>query len=126
VDVLGALYHWSPASRRVEIMRQGLRPFSKATASSELLWPYICLSPTPAAAWGLSGDMEWLSEIEEWDLWMVRLESTDEVHVKANFGPVIKEVRVRNALPADRLWYVATRSPLSALDEDGKPATGPV
>lgn len=54
--------------------------------------------------------MSWTSEIEEWDLWQVRLQDGDEVHYRSDFGPVLKEIRVYNAIPADRAWWVARRS----------------
>lgn len=119
--LLPALYHWSPTERRVEILRDGLKPYSAAVLHSLGNFPYVCLSPTPSSAWSMSGDMEWASEIESWDLWQVRLNEHDEVHVRAEFGNRIVEVRVRNSIAAERLWYVATREPLVALNEDGTP-----
>lgn len=71
---------------------------------------HICLSPTPSSAWGLSGDMDWATESEEWDLWQVRLAEGDEVHYRSDFGPVLREVRVKTPIPPDRVWYVATRA----------------
>lgn len=112
--LLPALYHWSPADRRSAIRAEGLRPYCPPTLCTggpdgDLSYPYLCLSPTPSSAWGLSGDMDWVSEIEAWDLWQVRLADGDEVRYRGDFGPVLREVRVYNAIPADRIWYVATR-----------------
>lgn len=112
--LLPALYHWSPAERRRGIQANGLQPYSPATVSTHeqnLGWPYVCLSPTPSGAWGLSGDMGWTSEIEEWDLWQVRLNEHDEVHVRSEWGNHIREIRVRNTITPDRCWWVATRTP---------------
>lgn len=108
------MYHWAPSSRRESILRTGLLPLSDPTTSSMEIGmraPYVCVSPTASAAWSLSGDMEWVSDIEEWDLWQVRLADGDEVSVRGDFGPRISEVRVRNAIPPDRVWLVATRAP---------------
>jgi hypothetical protein len=100
----------------MDILRDGLKPYSPATVSGpDLMWPYICFGPTPSAAWGYSAGLPYMEEIETWDLWQVRLEEGDEVHIRAEFGPAIKVVRVRNAIPADRLWWVARRSDLAAV-----------
>lgn len=109
--LLPALYTWSPSDRRRSILAEGLRPYSApVTHGGEERAPYLCFATTPSAGWGLSGDMSWTSEIEEWDLWQVRLQDGDEVHYRADFGPVLKEIRVYNAIPADRLWLVGARS----------------
>jgi hypothetical protein len=113
---LPPLYHWSPLKRHEAIRSQGLQPYSPPPVDEEN-WPgfargfgCICLGLTPSSAWGLSGDMDHMSEIEEWDLWQVNLADNDEVRVRAEYGPQIKEIRVFNPIPPDRLWWVATRS----------------
>lgn len=121
---LPALYHWSPTDRRVEITQCGLTPYQPGHVlidGKQLGFPYICFSPTPSAAWGLSGDMDWGTEIESWDLWMVRLIEGDEVQIRSDFGPVVREVRTFNAIPPDRLWYVATREPKVAVEIEKPP-----
>lgn len=116
---LPPLYHWTPLERREAIRLEGLRPYQPPAVnqldpefSSD--WAHgfgcICLGTTPARGWSLSGDMQHVSEVEEWDLWEVVLAENDEVRVRAEFGPEIKEVRVFNPVPADRLWWVGTRS----------------
>lgn len=105
---LGTLYHWSPAERFDEIYQVGLRPHKPPTVASTPL-PYVCLSPDPSIAWTLSGGMDWVSEIAEWDLWAVRVAEGDHVCVRAEFGPEIKEIKLYGPLPADRLWWVARR-----------------
>jgi len=114
--LLPALFHWAPADRRPSIRAEGLRPYCPPTISTgdNVTWPYLCFSPSPSAAWGLSGDMAWVSEIEQWDLWQVRLADGDEVHYRSDFGPKLTEIRVYNTIPADRCWYVATRQPACA------------
>jgi hypothetical protein len=112
--ILPALYHWSPEERRKEIRANGLRPYARTRflegETKGLGFPYICLSPSPSLAWSLSGDLSHETEYEDWDLWQVRLSRDDEVEVRAEFGDEIKEVRVRNAISGDRVWYVATRT----------------
>lgn len=105
---LDALYHWSPAKRFDAIYREGLRPHSPSTVASSSL-AYVCLSPDPSTAWTLSGGMDWVSEIDEWDLWMVHLADGDQVCIRSEFGPSIEEVKVYGPLPADRLWWIARR-----------------
>jgi hypothetical protein len=103
------LYHWSPAERYASISQSGLVPFSPPVVSS-VGTEYVCLGVTPSAAWGLSGAMEWASEIEAWDLWQVRIGLTDEVHYRSDFGPYLKEVRVANTIPPERMWYCGRRT----------------
>lgn len=108
--ILPALYHWSPTSRRREIREKGLLPYQAAVRTAFTpRAPYVCFATSPSQAWGLSGDMADESEVEKWDLWQVRLAEGDEMHVRPEFGMAIKEVRVFNAIPPDRVWYVATR-----------------
>jgi hypothetical protein len=111
---LPLMYHWAPAERRESIIRQGLLVFTADTAQ-EFAWPYICLSPDPARAWNLSGAMERYTEIEEWDLYQVRLGLDDDVRLRVE-GATIWEARVHNSIPADRLWWVGTREPLAAKE----------
>lgn len=119
-EVLGALYHWAPADRREDIFHHGLHPFSPPALTSSTIG-YVCLGTTPSAAWGLSGDMEWVQEIEDWDLWQVRLADGDHVTIRSEWGPVLKEIRVFNVLAADRVWWVGQRAPWLIADENGKP-----
>jgi hypothetical protein len=53
--------------------------------------------------------MEWVSEIDCWDLWQVRIAEGDSICVRPDFGPVIQEIKVYNQIPADRLWHVGER-----------------
>lgn len=107
--LLGALYHWSPVDRFDEVYREGLRPHARPTVATTTSLCYVCLSPTPSGAWSLSGDMEWVSDVDEWDLWQVRLADGDDVRVRPDFGPVIQEIKVYGSIPADRIWWVARR-----------------
>ncbi len=106
--MISALYHWSPAERWKDINAHGLQPFSRNTVASGSLH-YLCSSPDPAEAWMLSGATEWCSEVEQWDLWQIRLAPGDEVHVRPFFGDHIQEVKIHNAIPADRLWWIGRR-----------------
>lgn len=115
--ILDILFHWSPIENRESILQTGLKPYAHPCVHSRnLAYPYICMSPSPSLAWGLSGDMDWVGDIEDWDLWMIRLAEKDDVHVSPNWGAEIAEVRVRNAIPADRLWWVGQRSPWIAKE----------
>lgn len=105
--ILPALYHWSPKVRRRAIHRGGLRPGCRSTTASGSL-PYVCLSPTPSSAWTLSGATGW-TEVEAWDLWQVRLGDGDQIVVRPEFDAVIREIKVHNVIPPDRLWWVAER-----------------
>lgn len=72
-------------------------------------YAYTCLSPDPQLAWRLSGDLDWVKEIEQWDLWQIRLGEDDEVHYRSDFGPYLVEVRVFTVIPSERAWLVGTR-----------------
>lgn len=105
----GPLYHWSPVERSELIRREGLQPGSEPVTSSARM-PYVCLGTDPAQAWALSGAMDWVAnEIEEWDLWLVRLVAGDDVRPVAAYAPEIKEVRVHGVIGPDRLWHVGRR-----------------
>lgn len=108
---LPALYHWSPTIRRADIEERGLRIYSPSVVHSdpELLYPYICFGTTPSNAWGLSADVEWSGEIEEWDLWQHWAGENERVHVLPTFGGVIQEVRIASAIMPSDLWFVGTR-----------------
>ena len=106
--VLPALYHWSPADRFDGIFQEGLRPHATNTVASGTL-PYVCTAPDPAEAWTLSGGMDWVSEIDEWDLWQLTIAEHDRVYVRAERGPAIREIKIYGPIPADRVWWVARR-----------------
>jgi hypothetical protein len=111
---LPPLYHWSPQSRREAIRSEGLKPYSPPAVSMDPSseWAHgfgcVCLGLSASAAWGLSGDLQHLTD-EAWDLWQVGLADSDEVRIRAEFGPKIQEVRVFNPIPADRIWWVGQR-----------------
>lgn len=105
---LNPLYHWSPAERFDNIRFQGLRPGSEPTVASGPL-EYICLGTTPALGWRISGAMEYVSEIEHWDLWQVDLPDNAELWIRGDFGPTVSEIKCRTPIPAERLWWVGRR-----------------
>lgn len=106
--LLTPLYHWAPATRYESIREHGLRPGQPPTVASGQL-TYLCLGPDPKLAWAISGAMDFVNEIEHWDLWQVHLVSGDELHVRSEFGPVIQEVKLRGCIPPDRLWWIGRR-----------------
>lgn len=107
--ILPALYHWSPSDRRFDIYKVGLVPESHNVIASVQL-SYVCLSPTPATAWTLSGGSGITSEIHEWDLWQIRLSENDNVAIRPEFGYRVREINVRNVITPDRIWYVGSRT----------------
>lgn len=110
---LGALYHWSPADRHDSIRRDGLVPHSMSVVCTQP-YEFVCLAPDAATAWQLSGavafEINGFVSPQGWDLWQVTLDDGDEVHPRAEFGPVISEVQVRNHIPADRMFYLGRRT----------------
>jgi hypothetical protein len=108
---LGPLYHWSPADRREKIEAEGLRLYQPTVCHSleDHLAPYLSLGTSPRGAWNLSGDTLDETGIDEWDLWEVYLGEKDSVRVRAEFGPLIREVKTLTPIPPDRLWLVGRR-----------------
>lgn len=117
---LDPLFHWSPRDRRQQILAEGLRPYAAPVChhGRDLRWPYVCLAATPSAGWSLSGMAHPGGDEIAWDLWQVRLDRHDEVHVRETWGPDVEEVRVRSAIPADRVWLVGERAETHALYPD--------
>lgn len=109
--LLTPLYHWSPADRYASIARHGLLTGQASTVASGSL-TYLCFAPTPQAAWKISGAMDWVDEIDHWDLWMAHIGPSDEVTVRGNYGPALEEVNIRGHIPPDRLWWCGRRSDL--------------
>lgn len=116
------LFHWSPSENRVNILREGLRVYSKATVTSgDYRWPYISLSPRPSLAWGLSA--EFITQmngdpIEEWDLWEVQIPEDAEMHVRPFWGWRLEEVKVYSSIPFTHVWFVGERTQLSAIEDE--------
>lgn len=121
MNALGPLYHWSPRERRLKILHSGLLPLQRNVLGpvfhgldgeddgrGEFLQPAVCLSPTPATAWAYSHGA-WKTE-GVFDLWEVRLDHTDEVHILPMWGDHIVEVRVHNRIPKSRLIWIGERT----------------
>jgi len=115
--LLPSLYHWSPAERYESITLSGLVAGSPPVTASTALHR-VSVSPDPQVAWTLSGAMDWNSEHEVWDLWLVRLADGDACYVRPGFGPHIGEIQIAGSVPADRVWFVGRR------DRDGVPVCG--
>jgi hypothetical protein len=108
--VLPTIYHWSPASRYVDIKRDGLKVYSDTSVSTEgSRWPYICFSFDPMTAWSLSSQTlieRELTDDDEWDLWALRQIPEDAaVHVNPSWGGEMKEVRVLSSIEPSALWH---------------------
>jgi hypothetical protein len=115
--LLPSMYHWSPAERYESITLSGLVAGSPPVTASTALHR-VSVSPDPQVAWTLSGAMDWNSEHEVWDLWLVRLADGDACYVRPGFGPHIGEIQIAGSVPADRVWFVGRR------DRDGVPVCG--
>lgn len=102
------LYHWSPAERYHAIRDGGLKPNSDNTVASSKLH-YLCTGLMPDQAWMLSGAMDWCAEIDHWDLWVIAVAPQDELHVRPFYGSMIEEIKIRNPIPPDRLWWAGRR-----------------
>ena len=119
--ILPPLYHWSPQEHRAKILQHGLQIMREDQKAKEdgfhgVRWPWVCLGSTPLQAWDL---LPWFGEElagMEFDLYEVKLQETDDVHIRCDFGPVVREVRVHNSIPADRVFWVARRNEHAGLD----------
>lgn len=104
-------YHWAPLERRDEIVSGGLQLLTRSIAYPDGITPHICASLDPRTAWSLSGDTDWGRENEDWDLWQIMWSENDELRARIEPGHRIYEIKVYNAIPPDRLWWVGTRQP---------------
>lgn len=104
------LFHWSPTSRRKQILRRGLMPGSK---SVDGLWkpPYVCFADSPSLAWALSGMTSRGSQVKSWDLWQMWSDVPSRMEeLPFDDDPErIKEYRVYERIFKRDLWYVGTR-----------------
>lgn len=113
---LGPLYHWSPRERLNSIRRLGLVPGRRSItidadtdpARRRYRQDSVSFSLDPATAWNYSHGV-WRS-VGTFDLWVVRLVPTDEVHVNPMWGGRIVEVRVHNRIPKSRLIWAGERT----------------
>lgn len=104
------LFHWSPTTRRKQIIRRGLVPGSR---SVDGLWrpPYVAFADTPSLAFALAKHRE---DITSWDLWMVWKSSIQGGFEMLPYddGEAVntcKEYRVYDRIWKRDCWYVGTR-----------------
>lgn len=100
------LYHWSPASRRVRILRRGLCPNS-LSRSGEWRPPYVCLADSPSLGWALSGGFSDVSG--DWDLWMVWSSEIKKLRRRLDGGNKPIEYRAFERIPKRLIWHVGVR-----------------
>lgn len=101
------LYHWSPASRRKQILKEGLCP-GKLSRCGQWKPPFVCFCKSPSAAWGLSAMME--NENCWWDLWMTysnTLNGYETLALGQDHTPT--EYRVYHRIKKGDIWYVGSR-----------------
>lgn len=122
---LGPLFHWSPADRRADIENNGLLPSRDPTINTKR-HPYIYFGFDPADAWRLSGDMPGAQSIVTWDLWQVAISPDDVLDIRAEFGADFHEVKLRRAVPRDRMWWVARRKQGDSTLPDWQRSNTPV
>ncbi len=104
---VGTLFHWSPTRNRRSILKSGLIVSHKRSRlASEFVAPYICLATTPSSGWALIGEPE---QEGFWDLWQVQVREGDQLTIRGDYAPMVREVRVHNGLPVDRVWLVGSR-----------------
>lgn len=107
-----SLYHWSPTSKRKQIIRHGLLPRRRPTTHATPSWraPYICFGDTAAWAWLLSGGQR-SAPSGMWDLWETRI--TDLVDPKILPAPDVSngihEIRTEHRVMKRHLWLVGQR-----------------
>lgn len=102
------LFHWSPRSRRKQILRYGLRP---NMWSRDRLWkpPYVCFAEDPMWAWALSGSF--YPSSGTWDLWQTWLHCLEEIEFLESSVDHrdFHEVRAHARLHKSQLIWVAER-----------------
>lgn len=110
---LNSLYHWSPSENRKRIKQEGLKIGKSVVTHSAGMGcaPYLCFACSPSQAWKLSGNMSWVSEIDQWDLWEFWPDQKQPLTVCPVYGNILEEVRCYNSVPANQLWLVGHREP---------------
>lgn len=107
-----SLYHWSPTSKRRQIIRHGLIPHRRATTHATPGWraPYVCFGDTAAWAWALSGGQR-SAPSGEWDLWETRITDLDDPKILPAPGVSngIHEVRTEHRVRKRFLWLVGQK-----------------
>lgn len=103
---IGVLYHWSSPENRDRIRREGLQVSEPASDGSAFRAPWICLGTTPSTALELLPIDPYSVDL---DLWQVRLSETDQLRIRGDFSPYVREIRVCNSIPAARVWWVGAR-----------------
>ena len=104
------LYHWSPASRRRQINRYGLRPRQRTTTSTEgFTGMALCLADSPSWAWALT--LQGRGHDGEWDLWQTSLNRIiDPIVLATPDRPSgLHEVRTEHRIYKRDLWHVGSR-----------------
>ena len=80
------LFHWSPRSRRKQIVRYGLRPRMRATTNltEDFRLATVCLATSPEWAWRLSGGQRG-APTGAWDLWETRASVLKDVEILGSY-----------------------------------------
>lgn len=100
------LYHWTPVSRRKQILKQGLRVGRKPVVHSQA-FQYLCFSNSPSMAWALSAVHY---PTGEWDLWMCWSDCVDgSIAKREDLNPLTTEFRFYQDIPKSKIWLVGTR-----------------
>lgn len=105
------LFHWSPATRRKQIIRYGLRPSMRPTThlGDGFIAAYTCFGDTPSWAWALSGGQA-SSPAGEWDLWQTWPQHLTDPHVvPTDESNGVHEVRTAHRVYKRHLWLTASR-----------------
>lgn len=107
-----SLYHWSPTSKRKQIIRHGLLPHRGPTTHATPSWraPYVCFGDTAAWAWALSGGQS-SAPSGTWDLWETRIVDLIEPKIlpAPDVSNGIHEVRTEHRVRKRHLWLVGQR-----------------
>ncbi len=109
---IGALYHWAPRRLRTAILQSGLVVMvgqETEGPTETYAFPWLCFATTPSSAWGLILDPDVEEEHGGWDLWQTSPIESDTLSIRGDFSPYLREVRIENSVPADRLWWVGQR-----------------
>jgi hypothetical protein len=67
-------------------------------------------------AWSFSGDTNWGSEIDDWDLWQIHFLPTDDCRLRVESARII-EIKVHSVISPSQIWWVGTRQPWLTFGE---------
>lgn len=110
------VYHWTAKHLKKPIIQTGIKPFSRTQLYENPenkhieSWstPYIYTSLDPKTALSYVRNELISREFEEASLFQIKLTENDDCFIRMADNKIV-EVRIRNTIPADRVFFIGDR-----------------